>query len=314
MTPIELDIKATFLSLVMISDFILKGKNCEEDLENVSQNPKVWENRKRSGFVFLLFILFMALWFFSSFFHNAVALSMAVALSRAAAYWGAELATSASQGCSPGSASMQSRGQPGQTPGPSDMHYFSQEAGGRVQLLVAQTSCFCGFDHSGLNRPLIWCRADNLLPSPWITSKGPFDKKKKELVVYITRASLTERGFVVTWGVFLRHPCPRSSTGEPVPSTCASAMAASPSSLSGHGLSLWSGDMRIWQHENSRQKGNSPGESLCASGICQMFDPQQKMCSLLCRAHPTQCHLKIQNGSMSQLQALDNLYLNLSPI
>lgn len=62
------------------------------------------------------------------------------------------------------------------------------------------------------------------------------------------------------------------------------------------------------------KKENSPGESQCAAGICQMFDPQQKMCSLLCSAHPTQCHLKIQNGSMSQLQALDNLYLNLSPI
>lgn len=42
---------------------------------------------------------------------------------------------------------------------------------------------------------------------------------KKEVVACISRVGATEGGTVITWSVFLRHPCPRSPTAEPGPST-----------------------------------------------------------------------------------------------
>lgn len=77
-----------FLNLLMISTSILKGKSCEE-LESV-RHPK--SLGKRSGFVFPLFVSFMTLWFFPSFFHDGVVRSLV------GAQCGAELPVPASQG------------------------------------------------------------------------------------------------------------------------------------------------------------------------------------------------------------------------
>lgn len=56
---------------------------------------------------------------------------------------------------------------------------------------------------------LILEHVDNLLPIPWINISESFNMKK-EPVVCISRVGATKGRTMITWSVFLRHPCPRS--------------------------------------------------------------------------------------------------------
>lgn len=80
---------------------------------------------------------------------------------------------------------------------------------------------------------LILEHVDNLLPNPLINISESFSIKK-DIVVCISRVDATKGGGVITWSVFLRHPCPRTPTAEPGTSICFFAGCSSFCARQGH--------------------------------------------------------------------------------
>lgn len=107
------------------------------------------------------------------------------------------------------------------TLGPAELCFLYQAVCRRVHLVVGQH--FIVF--TALTTPTLQGSLASLnFGACWQPSSKPLDQYQRviqyEKSSCISRVGATEGGIVITWSVFLRHPCPGSPTAEPGPSMC----------------------------------------------------------------------------------------------
>lgn len=225
----------------MMSDFILEWKNLEKRFRIWGRPQKPEETGEKSlDFFVLLFIIFF-FGLFITFFLNSV-LVIWEHLNRAEAHECAELALLCR--CEETALSQPPQRTEGSswTPGPAELRFLYQAVCRRVQLVVGQHLVFTALTTHTLQGSL----ASLNFGACWQPSSQPLDQYQwfiqyEKRSSCISKVDASEGGIVITWSVFLRHPCPRSPTAEPGPSTCFFAGCASShcQAVAGFGLMKW---------------------------------------------------------------------------